>query len=163
MGYSIGFEKRKKLINSFIYANFNYCPLVWHFISKISLNKIENIHKRALRFILNDYSSDYETLLKKNNKCTMAAKRLRLLALEIFNAFNENCSSFIKDFLEKKENYFSKKYNLKIPIRNSLTFGDSKLRFLAPRVWNSLPKKSKTETSYVKFKEEIENAVYALI
>ena len=32
-------------------------------------------------------------LLKKTNKCTMEVKRLRLLALEIFKAFNENCST----------------------------------------------------------------------
>ena len=45
-----------------------------------SINKIENMQKRALRFLLIDYSSDYETLLKKTNKCTMEVKRLRLLA-----------------------------------------------------------------------------------
>ena len=84
----IGLEERKILINSFIYSNFNYCPLEWHFSSRKSINKIENIQKRALRFLLNDYSSDYETLLKKTNKCTMEVKRLRLLALEIFKAFN---------------------------------------------------------------------------
>ena len=86
----IRLEERKILINSFIYSNFNYCPLVWHFSSRKSVNKIENIQKRALRFLLNDYSSDYETLLKRTNKCTMEVKRLRLLALEIFKAFNKN-------------------------------------------------------------------------
>ena len=67
IGHLLGFEERKILINSFSYANFNYCPLVWHFSSRKSINKIQ---KRALRFLLNDYSSDYETLLKKTNKCT---------------------------------------------------------------------------------------------
>ena len=64
----LGFEEKKILINSFIYGNFNYCPLVWQFCSKNSLNKIENIGKNALR--LNDNESDYKTLLKKSNKCT---------------------------------------------------------------------------------------------
>ena len=27
----LNFEQKKVLIESFIYANFNYCPLVWHF------------------------------------------------------------------------------------------------------------------------------------
>ena len=48
------------LVNSFIYSNFNYCPLVWMFLSKRSLNKIENFQKRALRFVLDDYASSYE-------------------------------------------------------------------------------------------------------
>ena len=114
------------------------------------------LYRKGLKFLLNDYSSDYETLLKKTNKCTMEVKRQRLLALEILKAFNENCPTFIKDYFQKNENSVSKKYDLKIPIRNSVTFGDKSLRSLAPRVWNSLPKQLKTETSYTKFKEEID-------
>ena len=124
------------------------------FIIHKSINKIQNMQKRALRFLLIDYSSDYETLLKKTNKCTMEVKRLRLLALEIFKAFNENCPTFIKDYFEKNENSVSKKYNLKIPIRNSATFGENSLRSIAPRVWNSLPEQLKTETSYVNLKKK---------
>ena len=93
---------------------------------------------------------------KKTNKCTMKVNRLRLLALEIFKAFNDNSPTFIKDYFEKNENSVSKKYDLKIPIRNRVTFGDNSLRSLAPQVWNFLPKQLKTETSYVKFKEEID-------
>ena len=40
IGHSIVFKERKILINSFIYGNFNYCPLVCHFSSKKSINKI---------------------------------------------------------------------------------------------------------------------------
>ena len=103
-----GLEERKILINSFIYANFYYCPLEWHFSSRKSINKIENIQKRVLRFLLNVYSSDYETLSRKTNKCTIEVKRLRLLALEIFKAFNENCPTFIKDYFEKKKIHFQR-------------------------------------------------------
>ena len=109
IGHLIGLEGSKILINSFINANLNYCPIVWHFSSRKSINKIENIQKRALRFLLNDYSSDYETLLKKTNKCTMEVKRLRLLALEIFKVFSENCPTFIKGYFEKNENSVSRK------------------------------------------------------
>ena len=33
----------KVLINSFIYANFDYCPLIWHFCSA-KLNKFKQGH-----------------------------------------------------------------------------------------------------------------------
>ena len=46
------FQQRKALINSFVLSNFNYCPIVWMFASFKSLTKIENLHKRALRFTL---------------------------------------------------------------------------------------------------------------
>ena len=134
IGHLIGLEERKIIINGFFFASFNFSPLVWHVSSRKSINKIENIQKRALRFLLNDYSSDYETLLKKTNKCTTEVKRLRLVALKTFKAFNKNCLTFTKDYFEKNENSISKKYILKIPIRNSVTFGDFSLRSLAPRV-----------------------------
>ena len=73
------------IANSFIYSNFNCCPLVLHFCSQRLMNKIENIQKRILGFVLNDSTSNHETLLNKSSRCTMEVRRLRLLALEILN------------------------------------------------------------------------------
>ena len=42
-------------INNFVYFNFNYCPLVWHFCSCESSQKIEKIQKHCLRLVLDDY------------------------------------------------------------------------------------------------------------
>ena len=47
----------------FIMSNFNFCPVVWMFTSKSSLNRLEDIQRRALRFVLSDYDSYYENLL----------------------------------------------------------------------------------------------------
>ena len=46
----MGFKEKEILLNSFIYSNFNYCPLVWHFCLSKSLNKIEKIQERSLRY-----------------------------------------------------------------------------------------------------------------
>ena len=43
----MGYKENKNLIDSFVYANFNYSPLVWHFCPAKSLRKIEKIQKRA--------------------------------------------------------------------------------------------------------------------
>ena len=45
------------------------------FASSKSLTKIENLHKRALRFMLYDYSSSYERILEKSGKFSMDVKR----------------------------------------------------------------------------------------
>ena len=45
----LGFEEKKILVNSFIYGNFDYCPLVSHLCSKNSPNKIENIQKKGFK------------------------------------------------------------------------------------------------------------------
>ena len=65
---NMGFKEKEILLNSFVYSNFNYCPLVWHFCSSKSLNKIEKIQGRALRLLHNDFTSDYSELLNKSGK-----------------------------------------------------------------------------------------------
>ena len=64
-------------------SNFNYCPLVWMFSKARSLKKIENLQKRALRFLYNNYQLTYEELLDKANSSTMNVKRLGFLCVEI--------------------------------------------------------------------------------
>ena len=151
----LGFEEKKVLINSFIYANFNYCPLVWHFCSKKSFKKIENIQKRALRYLYNDYDSDYDTLLLKSELCTMEIRRLRSLAIEIFKTINNLNPSFMKELFVMRKGCYKRKYDLCIPTRNTVTFGDNSNKTLGPHIWNALPENIKAETSYNNFKDFI--------
>ena len=92
----MGFKEKEVLLNSFVYSNFNYCPLVWHFCSSKSLNKIEKIQERALRLLQNDFTSDYSELLNKSGKPSMEVKRLRTLALEILKTLNNLNPDYMK-------------------------------------------------------------------
>ena len=65
-------------------SNFNYCPLIWMFFNATSLKKIENLQKRALRFLYNNFLLTYEELLDKANSSTINVKRLRFLCVEIY-------------------------------------------------------------------------------
>ena len=91
------------IVNGFIYANFNYCPLVWHFSTCESIRKIEKIQKRCLRIALDDYDSDYNVLLRKSGKVTMEIKRLRVLAsFKSFKTVNYLNPNYRKDILTPK-------------------------------------------------------------
>ena len=79
----LGKKEKETIINSFVYSNFIYCPLTWHFCSKPSQNKIEKIQYRSLKMLTNDYNSDYKDLLEITKTSTMEIKRLRTLALEV--------------------------------------------------------------------------------
>ena len=100
----MGKKQKETLINIFIFSNFNYCPLVLHFSSCKSSQKIEKIQLRCLRIIYNNYSSDYQTLLKLSQKPSMEIKRLRNLALEIFKTINDLNPSFMKSIFSAKLN-----------------------------------------------------------
>ena len=58
------------------------------FSHKKSLDKIESLHKRALRFLLNDYENSYEELLEKSGKFNMNLRRIRFLCIEIYKTIN---------------------------------------------------------------------------
>ena len=60
----LDYVSKMAIYNSFIISSFNYCPAVWMFTSKSSLNKPEKIQKRALRFVCNDFISNYSELLE---------------------------------------------------------------------------------------------------
>ena len=59
------FEKTL-LWNAVVKSQFNYCPLVWIFCSRISNSMIDRVHERALLVILGDDLSDFESLLQNN-------------------------------------------------------------------------------------------------
>ena len=75
-------DKRKFLMKTFVLTFFNHCPLVWMYCSR--KNKlINNIHDRALRIAYNDFSSNFEQLLLKDNTVTNHTRNLKQLATEI--------------------------------------------------------------------------------
>ena len=97
----ICFEEKIILVQSFIFSNFEYCPLVWYFSSSKSLQNIEKLHERALRFLYNDHTSSYNDLLSKSDRCMMLISRERALCIEIFKTAN----TLNPPFMQKISNY----------------------------------------------------------
>ena len=52
----MGKNQNKIFMNSFVYSNFNYSPLVWDFSTKKLMRKIDKIQRRYLRKISDDYT-----------------------------------------------------------------------------------------------------------
>ena len=59
------------------------------FTTKTSLSKLQNIQKRALRFVLDDFQSGYTDLLQNANVPGIKIMLLRYLAIEVFKRINE--------------------------------------------------------------------------
>ena len=78
-------QKRKAymLYKTFKRSTFNYCPLIWMFCGKIANNRINQLHKRALRVLHNDYTATFEDLLEKSKDVTVHCSNLQKLMIEI--------------------------------------------------------------------------------
>ena len=110
---------------------------------------------RCLKIIYNDYSSNYQTLLKLSQKLSMEIKRLRNLALEIFIIINNLNPSFMESLFSAMLNVRVRPNDILAKACKSATFGHKSLATLGPKIWNALPQNIKAENSYVKFKEYI--------
>ena len=81
-------------------SNYNYCCLVWNLFSAQSLNKIKNLQKRDLHFLLKDYDSTYEDLRQKARYPNMNLRRQRTLRIEIYKTLNKLNPGYMNDIFE---------------------------------------------------------------
>ena len=150
-------KKLEVVLNSFIYSKFNYCPLVWHFSTNKSIEKIENIHKRCLTLTPNDYKNDYKTLLDKSGKESMSIRRIKTLGIEMFKTVNELNTNFMKSIFTSKINSRVRPFDLLVKNHNTEKYGSKSLMALGPKIWNALPENVKKEISFSKFKKYIKS------
>ena len=126
------------------------------FSNAVSLKKIENLQKRALRFLYKSCNTSYEDLLLKSNFSSKDVKRLRTLSVEIFKTLNNLNPSFMNEIfsLRQKDRPVRQKYelNLDIPSYNQVTFGRKALTFFGPKTWNSLLYHIKSAENLASFK-----------
>ena len=148
-------EAKRVLLESFFMANFNNCPLVWMFCSKKLKTKLELLQKRALRFLHNDYESDYEHLLAISKKPTMEVKNFRTLAIEIFKTINDLNPPFMKEIFSRNTNSERNGTTLLVKMQNTKKYGSDTLRALGPKIWNKLPINIKETTNLDIFKKLI--------
>ena len=88
------------------------------FSSGQSVNKIENLQKRALCFLYDDFDASYEDLLSKGGKPKMNVRRLRTLCVESYKKLNDLNPSFMNNIFKLKINgrEFRDKYKLNLDI-----------------------------------------------
>ena len=153
--YCLNQQSKKTLIQSFIMANFNYCPLVWLFCNKKLKTKQENIQKRALRFLHNDYESDYNHLLQISGKPTIEIRQMRVLATEIFKTINDLNPVYMKEIFTLNTNRNPERKKLIVNTQNTKKYGTDTLRSLGPKIWNNLPDDFRKTQDLSSFKQLI--------
>ena len=69
--------------NSFIKGQFNYRLLIWMFSTRAGNHKMNRLHQRRLRALLNDENSCY-VMLSKSNNTTVHVQNIQKLIIEFY-------------------------------------------------------------------------------
>ena len=151
-------EKLILVINSFVFSNFCYCPLIWMNCSRQSNSKINKIQERALRMINNDYISDYQELLDKENSITFHQRNLQNLSVEIYKTKMGLNPTFMRDiFLENTESKYNMRseQHLALPRTKTSKYGIGSLKYMGYKTWNNIPMNIKKLNDLPSFKSGI--------
>ena len=133
-------HKRKLLMKAFITSQFNYCPIIWMFCQRKSNNLINKIHERALRIAYNDYISDFESLLCKDDSVTIHHRNIQALTIEIYKTMHEVNPVFMNDiFCLCKHNYPNRNEQLSHPNPRTVTYGLESFGYKATQIWKNIP------------------------
>ena len=76
------FAKRRLLVNTFFYSQFNNCQLVWMCHNRTNNNEINRLHERCLRLIYNEKKTSFKDLLEIDGSVSIHHRNLRTLAVE---------------------------------------------------------------------------------
>ena len=112
------------------------------FCSRSSNNKINKLHKRALRIVYDDYNSKFEELLIKDGSFTMHHKNIQTLEKEMFKTHHGFSQvSFLDLFHNYNCNFYSLRSQLdfQIPRINTTLKGTESVRYFEPIIWNNIP------------------------
>ena len=77
------------LFNAVLKPQLNYCPFAWMLCSRTSKIMINKVYERALRVILGDNLSDFESLFQNIRDIRSHHKNIQSLMIDVFKIKNE--------------------------------------------------------------------------
>ena len=153
---STGNHIKRRLYNAFILPAFNYGSDVWHFCSKRSKDKLEQLNTQALWTVLNS-NLDYETLLKIIGSVNRESYRVQNMLVTTYKTLY--APPYLRSLLKERTTAYNLRGTLKLnlPRVTTTSFGLKSFRHAAPQVWNTLPDNIRTSENLIGFKRAIHN------
>ena len=147
------------LYKPYIRSTFNCCPLIWMFCGRTANNRINQLHKRALRVLHNDYTATFEDLLEKSEEVTIHCSNLQKLMIELYECTNYIDPAVLTQFFTTKEISYDLRIKslLQIPKVKTSSYGQSSLSFRGSILWNTLVRQPKIGSKYKSFQNNDQN------
>ena len=144
-------------MKSFVTFQFGYCPLIWMLHSRRLNNKINSIHKRALRITYQDRISTFQELLNKDNSVSIHHINLQVLATEMSKIHRGLSPDILREIFVPKITLYNLRRNNTFERRqvHSVYHRTESLSFPGPKIWDLMPLELKQLENLEVFKLKI--------
>ena len=134
-------DKLRIVMKTFIQSQFNYCPLIWMFHSRIMNNKINKLHERALRIVYNNNNLTFQELLDLDNAVTIHKRNLQKLATEIYKVKNNLSPQPTQELLIEHTaiHDLRNKRRWELPNVKTICYGQESVRYRGPKHGKCFP------------------------
>ena len=114
-----------------------------------------------MRITYNDKPSFFQNLLEKDDSVIIHHRNIKILATETYKFLQGFSPPLINEiFVERNNNYSLRGNNVLTRRRvNSVRYDTETVSFLAPKIWDILPKDIKDSESLDIFKRKIKNLI----
>ena len=94
----------KTLLNSFIKSQFSYYLLIWIFTFKVLRKKINRIHEKSLRLVLNDHQSTLDEMLDTLTEKAIHQECIDSLPTEVYKFLDGYSPDVMNDVSHLRQN-----------------------------------------------------------
>ena len=152
------FHARKLFFNSYILPHFDFCLSLWGWERDNHFNRLNVLHRKAMRLILGvQCYSDMTSvdMLKKLGWFPLKYRRKFKVVQMVYKALNNMSPPYISNMLclessTKRATRSSSDYKLQVPF-SRCKFGDFSFRATGPRCFNELPSSIRCLPTYKSF------------
>ena len=149
--------KLRLILKAFIESQFQYCPLIWMFHSRTLNNRINRLHKRALKLVYKEPNLTFKQLLIKDNSFSIHHRNLQKLAIEMYKVHNGLSPELMKYIFPETSNPYNLRNKNPFAGANVRTvrYGTETISYRGPKTWALVPKYIKESKSLNTFKANI--------
>ena len=143
----------KLFFNAHIMSHLTYSSTVWDGCCENTFKQLNSIHRRAVKHLTNNHTLSTDDKLKAI-KILPLKKHLEFKKIVmIHKIYNDQTPKYLSNFITKATDRYSS-MNLIVP-KPKLDLYKTSLSFSGSNLWNNIPDRLKSKTSFNSFKREL--------
>jgi hypothetical protein len=155
----ITLEARKLFFNAHIQPHFDYASIIWDGISDALFKRLNSLHRRAVKLIIQDQSLTTDEKLQEMNILPLDKHFFLTKATYMFKIINDKSPNYLQQLFKfSSSQYSSHRRNLAFP-KPRVDIYKTSLSYDGVAVWNSLPVPLRNLSTVTAFKRHLHSFI----